>query len=161
MKEITFVRHGKSSWKYDVSDSKRPLKKRGIEDVRLVSEAFSKYDFEPDLIFTSPAKRAHDTCKNFIRNASFSEDKVQIIDQLYDFGGQGVINFIRSLDNNLTKIMVFGHNHAFTSIANTYGTKYIDNVPTSGLFKIDFEIDNWSDLDQGKTVLTIFPRDLK
>ena len=57
--------------------------------------------------------------------------------------------------------MLFGHNHALTSIVNIFGSKYIDNVPTSVLVNITFDIDNWNDIKKGVTTLTIFPRDLK
>ena len=42
--------------------------------------------------------------------------------------------------------MVFGHNYAFTNLVNQLGNKYIENVPTSGMVKIDFEIEHWKDL---------------
>ncbi|MBT8257528.1 MAG: histidine phosphatase family protein, partial [Bacteroidia bacterium] len=66
-----------------------------------------------------------------------------------------------SLDDALDSVMIFGHNHAFTSLSNSLGDRYIDNLPTSGLVKIELAIDNWGDLKKGKTVLSIFPRDLK
>ena len=33
MKEITFLRHSKSSWDFDVSDINRPLNEFGIEKI--------------------------------------------------------------------------------------------------------------------------------
>ena len=161
MKLITFVRHAKSSWEYDLPDVKRPLKSRGISDANLVSTAFLKHDFKPQKIFSSPATRARKTCDIFVGKLEIEPQKIEIIDSLYDFGGSNVVSFIKSLDDNLDRIMIFGHNHAFTAIANSYGSDYIDNVPTSGLFMLAFKINSWSDLKQGVTHLTIFPRDLK
>ena len=63
--------------------------------------------------------------------------------------------------DDVQTLMIFGHNHAFTSLANLLGDKYIDNVPTSGLVQIKFETDRWSDISDGKTELVLFPRDLK
>lgn len=161
MKTIILVRHGKSSWKYDVIDAERPLKQRGKEDSKLVSNALLKHQISSDKIFSSPAKRALNTCKIFAKTLQIPENEIKIIDNLYDFGGQNVINFIKSLDNDYKTVMIFGHNHAFTSISNIFGDKYIDNLPTSGLVVINFEVDLWKNIDQGKTLLTIFPRDLK
>jgi len=161
MKEIIFIRHAKSSWNYDVSDRERPLKKRGINDSHLVSSNFKQFNFTPDAIFTSPAVRARKTCKIFTNNLNISNYDIKIKEDIYDFGGNRLINFIKSLDNNLNNIMIFGHNHALTSIVNTFGSKYIDNVPTSGLIHLRFDIDNWIDIKKGITVLTVFPRDLK
>ncbi len=161
MKKIIFVRHGKSSWEYDVSDVDRPLKKRGNTDAGLVSEAFSSCDIRPEVVFSSPAKRAFETCKIFVRNLKIIEENVRINEDLYDFGGQNVVQFIKLMPDKYKTVIIFGHNHALTSIVNTYGNIYIDNLPTSGLVAIAFDIDNWKDLKQGETVKTIFPRDLK
>ena len=161
MKEITFIRHAKSSWEYNLPDIKRPLKNRGITDANLVSEAFINHDFKPQRIFSSPALRARKTCEIFVGKIEYKSEDIEIINDLYDFGGSNVVRFIKSLDNKFNKIMIFGHNYAFTSIANSFGTEFVDNVPTSGLFKIDFDIESWSELNQGVTSLTIFPRDLK
>ena len=161
MKRIIFVRHAKSSWEHEVNDEKRPLKKRGITDAVLVSKDFVNSNIRPEIVFSSPAKRAFETCKIFVRNLNIIEENVRINDALYDFGGQNVVQFIKLMANNYKTVMIFGHNHALTSIVNTYGTTYVDNLPTSGLVVIDFDIENWSDLNQGKTVKTIFPRDLK
>ncbi len=161
MKTIVFIRHAKSSWEYDVSDRERPLKSRGNTDAKLVSEKFKSYDFQPDMVFSSPANRALSTCKIFLNTLEISYKKLEIIEDLYDFGGQNVIHFVKSLPEHYSKVMIFGHNYAFTSLVNMLGSAYIDNLPTSGLVKIDFDVTKWSSIENGQSSLVIFPRDLK
>ena len=161
MKTLILIRHAKSSWEYDVSDKKRPLKKRGFNDADLVSKAFKEKSLIPDFAFSSPANRALSTCKIFLKTLSFSTEKLNIEDDLYDFGGESVINFLKNVNEDYQNVMIFGHNHAFTSICNIFGDTYIDNLPTSGLVVIDFDVDTWSNIDNGTTRFTIFPRDLK
>lgn len=161
MRELVLIRHAKSSWEYDVNDAERPLKKRGFRDATLVSKAFQNTSFSPEIIFSSPAKRALSTCEIFIKNLNFEKNILHIKDELYDFGGQNVIKFITSLDDSYKKVMIFGHNHAFTSICNIFGDQFIDNLPTSGLVVINFDVTSWQNIKKGITKLTIFPRDLK
>ena len=162
MKTIVLVRHGKSSWEFDLPDAQRPLKSRGINDANLVANQFIQLKEEfLGRIFSSPANRALSTCKIFVESFNLSENSISIIDELYDFGGESVIRFIKNLPNSVDEIMIFGHNHAFTSIANIFGDKFIDNVPTSGLIKLKFDIDNWQNLRQGTTELVIIPKELK
>ncbi|MCB0398752.1 MAG: histidine phosphatase family protein [Winogradskyella sp.] len=161
MKSITLVRHGKSSWEFNVSDSLRPLKNRGIDDAKSVANQFFRVGKMPDLICSSSAVRAFSTCKIFLGIFNLSEDSVIVKDDLYDFGGENVINFIKRLSNNYDSVMLFGHNHAFTSIANIFGDKFIDNLPTSGLIKLNFDISDWKDLKKGTTELIITPKDLR
>lgn len=161
MKSIILVRHGKSSWEYDVSDRDRPLKLRGERDAELVANQFNLKGNIPERIFSSPARRALSTCSIFLKTFKLSENSTNVIEELYDFGGESVINFIKNLPNNYDSVMIFGHNHAFTSISNIFGNIFIDNLPTSGLVKLNFEIDNWKDLKKGTTEFVIIPKELK
>jgi len=161
MKQLVLVRHAKSSWKYDVNDAERPLKKRGFNDAALVSKSLKNTSYLPDIIFSSPANRALTTCKIFITNLGCNEEILNIKDDLYDFGGQNVIDFLLKISDSYEKVMIFGHNHAFTSICNIFGDQYIDNLPTCGLVMIDFDVTSWKEIKKGITKLTIFPRDLK
>ncbi|WP_040254618.1 SixA phosphatase family protein [Psychroserpens mesophilus] len=161
MRQLVLIRHAKSSWEYDVTDAERPLKKRGFRDAALVSKAFKNTSILPDVIFSSPANRALSTCKIFVKNLNLEEKRINIVEELYDFGGESVINFIKNIDDSYEKVMIFGHNHAFTSICNIFGDQFIDNLPTSGLVVINLDVTSWQDFKKGITKLTIFPRDLK
>ena len=161
MKTLIIIRHAKSSWEYDVEDKQRPLNSRGLKDAERVSKHFKNQMFTPDAVFSSPAKRALTTCKIFLKNLNIDEKRLKIESALYDFGGQSVTLFLKQLDKKLDKVVIFGHNHAFNSIANRFGSEFIDNLPTCGLVKMEFDIDNWSDLETGKTTYMLFPRDLK
>ncbi|MBO6606282.1 SixA phosphatase family protein [Psychroserpens sp.] len=161
MKIITLVRHGKSSWEFDVSDRERPLKKRGINDANLVSKYFKDKGMLPEFVFSSPANRAFSTCRIFLNNLGISDEKLKIVEDLYDFGGHQVVDFLKNMSEDYDNVMIFGHNHAFTSICNIFGDDYIDNLPTSGLVTIELNVEQWNAINTGHTALTIFPRDLK
>jgi len=161
MKRLILVRHGKSSWEYDLPDDKRPLKKRGINDANLVSDLFQKKNIAVDIVISSPAVRAFSTCKIFRDKLELDSDNIETNIELYDFHGENVIKTVKNTPDNFETLMIFGHNHAFTSISNIFGNKFIDNLPTSGLVAIEFQVDSWVDIKKGNTVLTIFPRDYK
>lgn len=161
MKRLILMRHGKSSWEHDVSDIERPLKPRGVKDSTLVAEAFKTTKLDICSIYSSPANRAYSTCKIFTEGIDFPVENVEIVENLYDFGGSSVIDFVKSLPEDKKNVMIFGHNHAFTSISNIFGNKFIDNLPTAGLVVLNFDISSWRNLKKGVTELMILPRDLK
>jgi len=161
MRKIIFVRHAKSSWEYDVSDQDRPLKERGIRDAHLVSNALKLANTGIDYVFSSPANRALHTCIIFLKNLSLSLNKLLISKELYDFSGESVLRFLKEVDNKHSTILLFGHNYALTTLVNTLGDRYIENVPTSGLIKIEFSIENWATISKGKTTEVIFPKELR
>lgn len=161
MKTLILVRHAKSSWEQDMIDINRPLSTRGLNDANLLSKEFIKYKFSPDGIFSSPANRALTTCHIFIEVCKFDASLLTIDNELYDFGGRQVTDFIKGLKDVQQNVMIFGHNHAFTAIANNFGDKFIGNVPTCGLVMLRFQTSSWKNIDKGHTKMTIFPKDLK
>lgn len=161
MKTLILVRHGKSSWEYSVSDKDRPLLERGINDVLLVSNKFHEQALQIDSIFSSPANRALHTAMIFCRQTYFPLNRFSVSERLYDFSGDEVLQFVKELPNDLNSVMIFGHNHAFTHIANSLGNTYIENVPTSGLVQLEFDVQDWQSMSKGGTKQTIFPKQLR
>jgi len=161
MKTLYLVRHAKSSWKHDVIDHKRPLKGRGKRDGALVSNYLKDEVKAPQKIITSDATRALETATYFKKAFAIDDLDFETNHGLYDFSGQQVMEIIKNLPKAVKRVMIVGHNHAFTSIANMLGNTYIDNVPTCGFVELRFEEDHWNDITTGKTIRTLFPRDLK
>ncbi len=161
MKRLILVRHAKSSWEHDVIDHQRPLKVRGFKDAEIVSNHLKNSELKIDLALSSDAMRAKTTAHIFVKNLDISQDHFDLNHNLYDFSGENLIRTIKECDEKISTLMIFGHNYALTDFVNTYGNKYIDNVPTSGVVIIDFKIDSWKNLCSGITTKTVFPRDFK
>ncbi len=161
MKTLYMVRHAKSSWKYDVDDHMRPLKKRGHNDATLVSEKVKNEVAAPQKIMSSDANRARTTAEYFKEAFDISEENYELNHDLYDFSGQSVMQTIKGFDDSLDRVMIVGHNHAFTSLVNMLGEEQIENLPTSGFVMIDLEENSWADISTGTTVKMVFPRHLK
>lgn len=142
-------------------DKDRPLKERGVMDGHLVADAFKNLNLEVDAVYSSPANRALHTCMIFLRKMDFGFSSFEVTNQLYDFSGEGVFQFVQGLDNGLHTVMIFGHNYAFTNMVNQCGNSPIDNVPTSGLVQLNFNVDEWSSVSKGITKQILFPKQLR
>ena len=70
-------------------------------------------------------------------------------------------NWIQKLDNQLQNVLIFGHNPAFTDVANEFGNELIYNLPTSGFVWIQFKSDHWKEIKKGETVKIILPKEIK
>ncbi len=160
MKTLYLVRHAKSSWEFDLDDHDRPLNDRGLRDASKVSAHIANELPKPDLMLSSTALRAKTTAFFFAKAYGISEDEVQLNKTLYDFSGLKVVEVIKSCHNSVNYLMVFGHNNSMTTIVNAYGDLVINNVPTCGFTAISFDIDNWMDLNLGKTTYTCTPKRL-
>jgi phosphohistidine phosphatase len=97
----------------------------------------------------------------FLRILNFDFNKLLVSKELYDFSGDSVLAFLKDVKNEHKTILVFGHNYALTTLVNTLGDRYIENVPTSGLIKIEFSTDSWETIKKGRTTEVIFPKELR
>ncbi|MDO7173607.1 SixA phosphatase family protein [Mariniflexile sp. AS56] len=161
MKNLILIRHAKSSWQYDVIDHERPLNEKGIQDAHMVSSHLALKKMNIDTVLCSDAVRTKTTADIFFKNLKIDQSLMKLDDELYDFSGNNLIRVIKRCPDSVNHLMIFCHNHAITSFVNTYGDKYIENVPTCGVVSIEFAIENWKELTKGKTVSTLFPRDLR
>lgn len=161
MKKLILVRHAKSSWEYDVIDHERPLNKRGLNDAELISNHLKKSSLIIEAVLCSDSIRTKTTANIFLENLKIDKSILQFNHDLYDFSGNNLHRVIEECDNSVTHLMVFGHNHAITGFVNTFGNTFIENVPTCGVVQIEFDIDNWKDLNKGKTLSTLYPKDLR
>lgn len=161
MKKLTLVRHGKSSWEYQVGDLDRPLKERGIRDAERIAMRFSELSELPEAAFSSPAVRALHTGQIVCRSWGWVPELLEVREEIYDFTGERVLAFVRGLDNLIGHAAVFGHNEALTNLVNALGDRPVDNLPTCGLASLEFAVDKWSEVEKGVTRCLLFPRDLK
>ena len=59
MKTIILVRHAKSSWDdFTIPDFDRPLNDRGKRDAPVMAARLKEHGLSPDLLLSSPARRA-------------------------------------------------------------------------------------------------------
>ncbi|MFO8148580.1 MAG: SixA phosphatase family protein [Bacteroidota bacterium] len=161
MKRLILVRHGKSSWEHNLEDEQRPLKKRGFKDGELVSTAFQEFAEYPLIIWSSPAVRALETAKIFKKILNIKDEHFFIKPSLYTFSSRDLFSQIQHCDPEIENLMVFGHNPAMTVLVNDLGDKAFVSIPTTGLTVIDFKTNSWKDLKDGKTILNLFPKNLR
>jgi phosphohistidine phosphatase len=160
MKTLLLMRHAKSLWEYEVNDTDRILSQKGIEDAYAASRYLINRIAKPDVVFSSPANRALHTCIIFMKTLKLPFHKLQVVEDLYDFRGDQVMMFLRSIKQTYQHIALFGHNYALTSLCNLLGDKPLEHLPTSGAALIQFQVTEWASIGEGHTALTVFPKEL-
>ena len=161
MKNLILIRHAKSSWEAPLKDFDRPLMKKGILDAHNVSENILEYLPKTYIIWSSRAVRASETALIFAQNISYPIESIVYKEELYTFDDRQLEKVIKACDNSFESVILFGHNEAITNFVNKFGDVFIENVPTSGFVSLQFDTENWNNINKGKTHKTIFPKDLK
>ena len=83
---------------------------------------------------------------NSILNLSINFNKIKICDELYTFSFTEVMEFIRTIDNIYSNVVLVGHNPAYTEISNYFSENKILNLPTARWFCLKFDTDSWSEI---------------
>ena len=158
MKTLYLLRHAKSSWaEAGLSDKQRPLSDRGLHDAPMMGERFSSRGESVDRIISSPALRAHTTAQMFAEAAGYPSADIAIEEDLYFLGSGSIQEVILGQDDQQQSIMLVFHNPDITHFVNAIDYEVsIDNVPTSGLIKLNCDIEHWRDWSIAATAFDYF-----
>lgn len=160
MKTLFLTRHAKSSWKNpDLSDIDRPLNRRGKKNAPLMGTVLKEKEILPDLMLTSPAKRAKKTALFIAEAIGYSKQDIKVEENIYEASPAELMDIIHQFKDKYDSVMMFGHNPSFTTLNNYLSNNYIDNIPTCGISAIQFDT-NWSNIEamSGKSVFFIYPK---
>jgi phosphohistidine phosphatase len=151
MKTLFLVRHAKSS-RDDISlpDKDRPLDDRGKRDAPKMGERLAKRDARPDLILTSPARRARATAEIIARKLDYKLKDIVVDARLYAAAVDDLLEVIYGLDDELERVALFGHNPELTALAHRLSGEITD-MPTCAIAEFTFNAKAWSNI--GKATL--------
>jgi len=162
MKTILILRHGKSDWGDTTrADFDRPLAPRGRKDVPLMGRVLARFKHTPDLILSSPARRAAETA-TLAASASGYKADIQFEPDLYFEGVSAVFDILRRVPDSVGRVLVVGHNPTLTDAVATLCWAQPTNkpedlrLPTAALVCLDANIDGWQSLSPGDAVLRWF-----
>jgi phosphohistidine phosphatase len=158
MKTIYFMRHAKSDWSVKCDDFDRGLNERGQKDAPFMAKRLKKYNIKPDIIISSPAKRTLATA-NIIAETLGATNLVTK-SELYENDAAAYLNVIQNIDDKYESVFIVGHNPAVTYICESLSGVYIGNIPTCGIFCIEFDTDFFTQISavQGKKLFFDFPK---
>ena len=160
MKTLYLIRHAKSSWDDTyLKDQDRPLNERGKKDAPRMGKRLKEKKVFPDLMLSSPAVRALDTCKAIAKSLGYPEEKIKTDKRLYHASEDQLLKIvqeIKDLHDDEEVVMIFGHNPGLTVFANSLVNEDIDNIPTCGIIASKMNINFWKDTKFGSGEMKFF-----
>lgn len=161
MKTVYLVRHAKSSWSYpELEDFERPLNPRGRKNALRMGAILNQLKAAPDLMISSPANRAAMTARMLADAIHYPLEKIQYSETIYSSDETVLIRFIKNMNAAVTQAMLIGHNPGLTELANHISDERISNIPTCGVYCVDFKISSWKEICEhgGKPRFFEFPK---
>jgi len=157
-KTVFFVRHAKSSWDdLGLRDHDRPLNKRGKRDGPLMAQKILELEGSIQQLISSTAKRAYQTCLYFQKAHGISEENLFLESELYHGDVEDYLDGVRTWgQDQFDNAALFAHNPGMTYLANTLAEAHIDNVPTCGVLKVEFDVKLFSEINEHNGELKAF-----
>jgi len=148
MKQVVLVRHAKSvPYGYD-DDFNRSLTGRGESDAALISNYLKKQKTVPDLIISSPARRACETARIYAGNLDIKEEDIIYNEDIYEgITTSEFIVLLQKLPVEINSVFVFGHNPTVYYLVNNLVKFFNGDMPTCSTVGIRFQIDQWEQLE--------------
>src|SRR5215203_1198337 len=132
MKTLFVLRHAKSSWENpDWSDFERPLNSRGLDAARFIGGLIYERRLAPQIIVSSPAKRAKQTAILVKELAEISRP-ITFDERIYEASPLTLFNLIREFDEKYETVLIIGHNPGFENLVRVL-TEMPVQMPTAGL----------------------------
>ena len=157
MKKLYLIRHAKSSWSEEgVSDYERPLNKRGKRDLIFMANRLKKFGVKPDLIFSSPAKRAKKTAKTIAEIINYNSNKIIYDESLYNSSYIAYRYLLDSLDDTMGSVFIVAHNPTLTEVGERLSGAMLANMPTCSIVCIEFDVKSFQDIEEGSGKIVFF-----
>ncbi|MDD2653186.1 MAG: histidine phosphatase family protein [Sulfurimonas sp.] len=155
MKKLYIIRHAKSSWSDEaLEDFERPLNKRGKANAPMMGERLKEKHIMPDIILSSPAKRAKSTAQMIAKEIGYKK-KVLFDANIYEANVEVLRNILRSLDDKNGTVFLVGHNPSLNDLAHYY-VDFEANIPTCGVVEIAFASKKWAEIEPKDAELLSF-----
>jgi len=112
----------------------------------------------PDLIVSSPAKRALSTAKRIAKVLAYDKANIKTKKKLYHADDDTLLAVVHELKDKYQEVMLFGHNPGLTDFVNSVMNNEIDidNLPTCGVAAFRFQVDRWQDIQWGTGKMIFF-----
>jgi phosphohistidine phosphatase len=161
-RRIAVMRHGKAE-PAGRTDYERELAERGDHDSRDVGRWLAGQGFRPDLAMVSAAHRTVATWESVAAGGDFDLEP-SLSEVLYGAGPETSLDLLREVPDEVTSVIVIGHNPTMASLASLIDdgdgdpavtSEMLSGYPTSAVAVFEYD-GPWSDLTEAGARLVAF-----
>ena len=144
MKRLILLRHAKSDWAdAATSDHERPLNKRGRRDAPAMGEAIAALGWTPEVVISSDAKRTRETWERMRETLGGSAEPT-FSSSLYLGDLEAIRLALAGVDDEVTTVMVIGHNPGWEDAASTLTGTSI-SLTTCNAAMLTVQAESWDE----------------
>ncbi len=149
MKLLTIIRHAKSSWQAPgAEDFARPLNRRGKRDAAAMGKRLAAIGFMPDVLLSSPAKRARSTARRLGKQIGYPKSRIAYDENIYHATSDRLLAVVRNLDDDVEHAALVGHNPGFSGLSDLLSTTHVGEMPPGGVARLELDVSSWRDVNR-------------
>ncbi len=132
-KTLFLLRHAKAEQDIEVVDWLRPLKKRGVRAAKHMGAWLTEQNIHPELIISSPAKRALSTAKKVCQAMDRSSSDIRQDERIYNATLELLYQVIQECPASAQSILIVGHNPSLEEFLKDVSQDEIEEAPDGKL----------------------------
>jgi phosphohistidine phosphatase len=121
-----------------------------------MAERLAQYGVCPDVLISSPAKRAQATAEIVARKVKYPVHRISLNDMVYTSSTAELLRVLQKIDEKIGTAFLVGHNYAITDLAVMLTGEYIAKIPTSGVVAMDLSVQAWTEVGPAKGSMIFF-----
>ena len=152
---LLILRHAKSAWNSDAStDFDRPLSKRGKRDAPRIGKWLFEHGLIPDIVLSSPAKRAQDTTLKVCEELKLDKENIKWDLKIYQNNLHLLLEVLANYSDAFNTVLIVGHNPGLEALLeylcedDMVVPKDEKLLPTATIAQLNVS-SNWASLKQG------------
>ena len=158
IKRVILIRHARAEEHApQLSDSDRSLTLKGKQEAKSMAKILKDKEKNPGTVLTSPAFRALETAIIFCKEYAIEPGNIRICPEIYSMqDNESYLAFLRSLDDEIDTVTMFGHNPMFSDVARYFTNSKTEDIPKTGIICISFNQEKWALLEPGSGKVDYF-----
>lgn len=140
MKQLTLIRHAKSSWKIaELEDSWRPLTARGYRQLLELGNHVPA----GGLWLVSPSVRTYATAHVLRRLAGLPMAGLQLDERLYESSGSKLLTLLQEQDDKDDHLVLIAHSPGLDELAIALCPAALVPLSTASLLTLELQVTQW------------------
>lgn len=154
--DLFLIRHAEAEEKeLDQKDYDRGLTPDGIQDATRIGYFLQKEAINPDIIFSSSARRARATAILIAEQIKYITDQIHENSNLYQASIRILLETVCNLKDEWNTVFLVAHNPEISYLAEYLTSEEIGTLPSGSFVQIGFKLKSWAEVTKGSGSLGI------
>jgi phosphohistidine phosphatase len=125
-----------------------------------MANILSEKNINPDIIISSDAVRAKEFAFVIASVLGYSSEDILFSRDLYLANEFEMLKTVKEVNDEKETVFLVSHNPGITYFANLLCNYNLENLPTSGIFGIEFDLKSWKEtaFGNGQFLMFEFPK---